>query len=96
MANRIVQQPNGLYAIWSTVVDDFTMIDCTPEEIIDEWTEAERVRIVESVRKVIQQLKEGGKPYFQFTETFDECVARIRELHGADAESLKMLEVGAP
>lgn len=94
MANRIVQQPNGLFAIWSTVVDDFTMIDCTPEEIIDDWASRERERITKAVTEIVQQLRAGGKPYYQFTETFDECVARIREQHGFDAESLKLLEIG--
>ena len=35
MAWRIVKQPNGLYARFSDVVDDFTHYDMTEEEAVD-------------------------------------------------------------
>lgn len=33
MTHRIVKQPNGNYAVWSTVVDDFIFIDGDAEEV---------------------------------------------------------------
>lgn len=35
MAKRLVQQPNGLYAVFSTVVDEFVVEDATMEEVIE-------------------------------------------------------------
>ena len=91
MGHQIIKQPNGLYAMWSSIVDDFVMIDCTPEDIIDELAGREKERIVDRVSQVLSALEEGKKPYYQFTKTFDEAVRLIKEIHGNDAESLVML-----
>jgi hypothetical protein len=32
----MVKQPNGLYAIWSTIVDHFVSVECTAEEALAE------------------------------------------------------------
>jgi len=34
---RIVKQPDGKYAIWSTIVDDFVMTDASREDVIKEY-----------------------------------------------------------
>lgn len=91
MGRQIVKQPNGLYAQWSSVVDNFVMIDATPEAIAADWIASESKRLTESCAEIVKSLNEGGKPYCQFTMSFDECVQRIKELHGPDAESLRML-----
>lgn len=85
MANQIIRQPNGLYAVWSTCVESFTMVDCTPQEIIDDWAEREREQIAKRINEVVQSLATGGKPYMQFTQTFDEAMESIRERHGESA-----------
>ena len=87
MANQIVKQPNGLYAIWSSVVDGFTSVDNIPEEIVEGWVADERKKIAATVSRVVAQLESGDKPYFQFTMTFDECLDRMREIHGNESVS---------
>jgi hypothetical protein len=93
MSHQIIKQPNGLYAIFSTVVDDFIWTDCTPEDIIEMRTK----EAVESIRKdildTVSELESGGKPYYQFTMTFDEAVDWIRTVHRKDTASLKSLGV---
>lgn len=91
MPKQIVKQPNGLYALWSTVVDDFVCVDATAEEIVAEFVEESTRQIQANVSRVIASLETGGKPYHQFTRSFDECVAEIKERHGEDAESLQLL-----
>ena len=91
MANRIIKQPNGKYAIYSTIVDDFTLLDASPEDIINEWVERERTLITNKVKEIVRKLEEDKKPYFQFTKSFDETVEDIKEMHGEDTESLRML-----
>ena len=91
MGYQIIQQPNGKYAVWSTVVDDFVMVDATPEDIIQAWVDEQRDRTADTVHQVVKQLHDGEKPYYQFTQTFDECVERIRAWHGPTTQSLVML-----
>lgn len=37
MPSRVVKHPNGLLAVFSTVVDDFTMYNCTEAELREYW-----------------------------------------------------------
>lgn len=94
MGRQIIKQPNGLYALWSSVVDDFVMLDATPEEIIEDAVEDSRKEITARVKDVVAKLGKGGRPYFQRTKSFDECVERIKELHGPEAETLGILRQG--
>jgi hypothetical protein len=91
MGQQIVKQPNGLYCLWSSVVDDFTLIDATPEDIVDEFVKHEQRRLEKRVHEIVADLERGIRPYNQFTRTFDECVATVKRLHGKDAESLRLL-----
>lgn len=94
MAYQIVKQPNGLYALWSTCVDDFAAIDCLPAEIVKVLLDEQRALIKRKVKNVVVQLAAGGKPYCQFTRTFGECVAIIKRTHGKNTESLRMMRQG--
>ena len=92
MGKQIVKQPNGKFALWSSVVDDFTVIDYeNTQEIIDDFVEQYRAEIGAKVNAVVEALEKGEKPYYQFTMSFEECVARIKEVHGSNAESLAMI-----
>ncbi len=94
MGQQIVKQPNGLYAIWSSVVDSFVSVDNTPAEIVEAMIAGERERIQTRVDNIIALLDKGGSPYHQFTQTFDECLSTMRELHGEESvtEVLKLME----
>jgi hypothetical protein len=81
MGRQIIKQPDGLYAVWSSVVDDFILIDATPEEIIADWVEEEEWRIREKVSKIVAQLDEGGKPYYQFTMSWQEAIETYEAIH---------------
>lgn len=37
MPSRVVRQPNGLWAVFSSVVDTFTHYDATEAEMLDHW-----------------------------------------------------------
>lgn len=91
MAHQIIKQPNGKYAVWSTMVDHFILYDATPEDIIADRIEQETARITVAVRKTIRELDEGGKPYHQFTKTFDEAMAWARAQHGDEDEGLQAI-----
>lgn len=84
--SQIIKQTSGTspgrYALWSTISDDFLVIDCTREELIDYLVEQEKERITEHVEKICDQLCEGKKPYYQFTMTFNEVLKTVLDVHG--------------
>lgn len=79
MSHQIIKQPDGLYCVWSTVVDNFVQVDATIAEIIAQRIERETVAIVESVKAVVTELNKGGKPYAQFTMSYEEAVRSIQK-----------------
>lgn len=83
MGQQIVKQPNGLFAVWSSIVDNFVITDATPEEIIEEWSEREARRIRVDVTEWVARLN-AGKRGGSFTKSYDECLDLIREVHGRE------------
>lgn len=95
MGRQIIKQPNGKYCIYSSIVDSITYYDMTREDIITEWVKEEKEKIEERVNEVVEALEEGGKPYFQFTKTYEEMIKSIREIHG-DKEANKIRKLIEP
>lgn len=91
MGQQIIKQPNGKYAIFSSIVDDFILIDADPRDIVDEWVGKYKLDTEKKVTEIIAALEEGDKPYYQFTMSFDEAVKMIKKVHGENAESLRWL-----
>jgi hypothetical protein len=87
MGHQIVRQPNGFYAVWSTVVDNFILWDATPEEIITEEQVEMHERIAKGVRDRIAELERGEDHYGQ--RTFEQCIGTIKAIHGANDDMLK-------
>lgn len=79
----IVKQPNGKYAIWSTICDNFIATDCSREELIEELVADERARITIEVDDFIS----GKKPRTQFSMSFEECLETIEAVHGEASDS---------
>lgn len=95
MGQQIIKQPNGKYCLFSSIVDNITCYDMTPEEIVDFWTEQSREDFERKVKEIIGKLESGEKPYHQFTLSFDECIETIREIHGeSESDSVrKMIDI---
>ena len=85
MANQIIKQPNGRYAVWSTIIDDFICMDVDRDELIEMFVEKERRNITERVDRKLGMIADGQPAYRQFTKTFDDCVNIIRDCHGDQA-----------
>jgi len=94
MGQQIIKQPNGKYAVWSSVVDNFIIVDATPEEIIEYRVADSREEITDRVNNTIEKLERGEKPSFQFTKSWEEAVEIIEDLHGAENETLKEIKAG--
>ncbi len=83
MARIIVKQPNGLYACWSTSIDNFVLWDAKREDYI-EWRakEAYNDKKTELENTFNRILKSNSQI---FTKDFNECIDIITKLHGEDA-----------
>lgn len=88
MGQQIIKQPNGKYAVFSSVVDGFVLLDATKQEVVEHFMESHRRDTERRVGEIVEQLESGGQPYHQFTKTFDEAAAMHIENH-ADDESAK-------
>lgn len=80
MAWRIVIQPNGKYARFSDVVDNFTDYDMTRDEAFELCRDAAGIDTANY--KLTQAEKHAGR--------FDREIGTIREIHGdAEAENVR-------
>lgn len=84
MGRQIIKQPNGKYCIFSSIVDNFTYYDMTEDEIVELWANEEREQIAKRVKENIEKLEPGEKPYYQFTQRYEEYLALIEEIHGKE------------
>lgn len=97
---KIVIQPDGNYALWSRNVDNFIAVGSTEQQICEIFIE-EAIKEFEKkvtqinfdVRRVINELKKGKKPYYQFTMSFKECIETVELVHGVEerAEIWKLI-----
>ena len=84
MSKQIIKQSDGLYCIFSTIVDNLTEINCTKEEVLEEFQFRYGVYGKEKAEKIINQLENGEKPYFQFTMSFQEMLETVERIHGKE------------
>ena len=79
---QIIKQPDGKFALWSSVCDNFILINASPEEIINYKIERKTESIKNNVMKTISKLKQNEKPYYQFTQTWEDCLETVKNNHG--------------
>ena len=72
MGRQIIKQPDGKYAVWSSVVDGFIILDATREELIEEMGESARKEKVQEVTDLLDSIDKGERPYHQFTLTWSD------------------------
>lgn len=83
MGQQIIKQPNGKFALWSSIVDSFVMLDAEPKDIVDEWIADERQRVERAVTEIVDKLNRGEPAYYQFSMTWEEALATHEQVHGA-------------
>jgi len=60
MGNAIVKQPDGKYAIWSTICDNFIATNGTKEEVLEYFADKARECALESWGRVFDNLEKHG------------------------------------
>ncbi len=81
----IKRQPNGLLAIWSSVVNSFVHHNCTPEQV----REVYRRRLGSHMaygplfeQEIETALKSGISPFLNQSPDWEDCVAIMCHIHG--------------
>lgn len=74
MSHILVKQPNGKWAIFSTIVDDFILIDATEKEYIKYELSEKEI----SLRKYIEYIKIN--PHYLWVD----AIEKIERIHGKE------------
>lgn len=73
MGRTIVKQPNGKFAVYSSIMDDFIMWDATKEDYILFCQEEMRTEL----EQIFQYIADGNKslyPFMEWREALDNIV----------------------
>lgn len=81
MGSQFIQQPDGKWAIWSSIVDDFTHLNCEPWELFAIMVEREMERQWTSHEREMQKLRDpdGHRRWTQMT--WEEALEHRRVCH---------------
>jgi len=87
MGRTVVKQPNGKYAVFSSIVDDFVIVDADKQELIDSDIEEARERITAKYDEMFEFFDNGevAPRYMNFHMTWDEALERVVDVHGEEA-----------
>lgn len=89
MGWRVVKQDDSKYAIWSTMLDGFIIINASKEEIIEEFKKKWKKKMkrdLEDLKESIDEINNctGGYIKYQSNYSFEEYLDMIKDIHGKD------------
>ena len=96
MPRRVVRQPNGLFAMFSTIVDDFVIYGMSEEQAYQECHRD--MGVLEARAKVLRGMNdedEGGRKGDGLSRWRD-CLDTIRIVHGGKAAREREAELSRP
>ena len=82
MGKQIIQQADGKFAIWSTNSDAIVIYDATEADIVAYFLQRDVRDSIASTMKILEELRAGKQPYYQFTMSWDEALKEHEERHG--------------
>lgn len=92
MAHRLVTQGDGLYAVFSTIVDDLIIYDCTAQDLEDFYVE----RAVMEARRDVQEWVAQESPG-RMHHSIEEIIDEIRSQRGDNLADLRSCQLrGVP
>ena len=91
MGWQIIKQPDNLFGVFSSNVDDWVATDCTADEVEELFAEEmgrDMARRLRDVRHKISLVAAGEarKAYYQFAMTHEEAEERRAEVHDEDED----------
>jgi hypothetical protein len=91
MGHQIIKQPDGLYAVFSSVVDSWILYDATRQDIIGYYVEKAKEDAEDRTTRTLDLVDEDPRrAYYQFAMTFEEANAESVE-HGGEDLSGKLI-----
>ncbi len=85
---QIIKQSNGKYCLYNSIVGDVALWDATPNDILDEWVNSYRIEMTQKIKGIIESLDDNGKPYYQFTVSFEDMIEDLKK-NNPSSEFLK-------
>jgi hypothetical protein len=85
MGTQIIQQPDGLFAVFSSDSDTIIVSDASSEEILAYFVDLAIQDTTRRVSRLLDHIRSGhpDQAYHQFALTWDEALAMDRK-HGGD------------
>lgn len=89
MGHQIIKQPDGKFAIFSSMVDSWILFDATPQQIVDYYCAKAYAATRDSTTKLLELIQEEPhKAYYQFAMTFEEA-DQIAAVYGGTLDFLR-------
>lgn len=88
MGHQIIKQPNGLLCVWSTIVDDFIIVDATPEELVGYYAKKAAEDAAKSTARLVNAVIEGraAEVYPRTVMTYAEALRSMQEALHIESE----------
>lgn len=88
MGRIIIKQPNSLFCVYSTIVDNFIAINMTRDNLIDFWLEEAKATIIEYIDAELKDI--DNKTHM----TFNQAISQIKEIHNDETinKIIKVIE----
>lgn len=93
MPHYPVVQPDGKFAVYSTVVDAFSCFDMTAEEALDELLTWHRVKNYDAELDHLRRMAAGEPPKYPSWRGWDETAAWVIFFHRGDKHSEQRNEI---
>lgn len=82
MGRCVTKQPNGNYAIFSSIVDDFVLLDATKDELLKAVMDEAASRAKEDYTQILDEL-DGKVPSRRGDrDSFKDCLKTVERVHG--------------
>lgn len=85
MAEQFIQQPDGKWAIYSTVCDSLTGVDFTEDEIVQYAVNQAKERVERDTRDYMNKRRDGGK-LTQFSVSWEEAKQNTLKRYAASGD----------
>ncbi len=88
MGRQVVKQPNGKFAIFTSICDDFVLMDATQEELLEEVGKEAAERAKEDYLRLMGTIQSQTQAVQ--TKNWNECLNTLKHVHGVRKMSKRM------
>lgn len=82
MGRHIVKQPDGLYAVWSTYIDNFIAIDHTADQVTEFMGELAAQQARQEAQMALRNLNDSTTQPVRRMLTWQKALDRYNHTHG--------------